>query len=144
MSKAKFILKEFLFVPCLLFVFILMFFKTKYLNSQIDSFDGVKAIFLSVLLLVLLENFLMFDLPNNLIFARTISSLIMMISFFLLTYFLREIKEIIWLVISLFIGTITSYLFQRFIDFRKANLLSVITLIILTTTLITLTYLNVI
>ena len=144
MSRVKLILKEFLFVPCLLFIIILMFSKTNYFESEIEVFNGVKIIFSSVLLLVLLESFLMFDLPNNLVFSRTITSIVMMISFFLLSYFVRDVKEIFWIIVSIAFGTIVTYLFQRFIDFKRANLISVILLMVITISLVLLTFMKII
>lgn len=144
MSRVKLILKEFLFVPCLLFIIILMFSKSNYFESEIEAFNGVKIIFSSVLLLVLLESFLMFDLPNNLIFSRTITAIIMMISFFLLSYFVRDVKEIFWIISSIVFGTIVTYLFQRFIDFKKANLISAILLMAITISLVLLTFMKII
>lgn len=147
MSRTKLFFKEFIFIPCLVFALAILFSKISLFNffkSNINEFIGVKIIFVTVLSIILLESFLMFDLPKNLLFSRTVAVIVMMISYFLFSFYFVRLKEVVIIIFSLALGAITNYIFQRFVNFRKANLVSIVTLVLITISLVALTYFKII
>ncbi len=142
MSKVKLVLKEFLFIPCLLLVLTLLFSRQKVMDfyeNSLSAFSGAKLIFISVLTLIALESFLMFDVPKNLLFSRTISCIVMIGLFILFTQFLNALSFYL-LIISFIVGGIINYLLQRFVKFKGSNFLSIAFLLVMVVATITLTY----
>ena len=147
MSRTKLFFKEFIFIPCLVFTLAILFSKISLFNffkSNINEFNGVKVIFVTVLSVILLESFLMFDVPKNLLFSRTIASIVMMATFFLFSFYFVRLKEVVNVIAAVFLGAVTNYIFQRFVSFRKANLVSIVTLVLITISLVALTYFKII
>lgn len=127
----KLLLKEFLFVPILLFVLILLiskfniFYKGKLLNCFC-------LLFSSTMFLVLLEMFLMFDVPKNLLFSRLVGVLVSCLCFFLTFTFLKNINLLILMILSIYLGQGLNYIFERFVYFKRSELISVLIIIIIT------------
>ena len=117
MSRTKLFFKEFIFIPCLVFALAILFSKISLFNffkSNINEFNGVKVIFVTVLSVILLESFLMFDVPKNLLFSRTIASIVMMATFFLFSFYFVRLKEVVNVIAAVFLGAVTNYIFQSF------------------------------
>lgn len=127
----KLLLKEFLFVPILLFCLIILFFKVN-IFSEGKLINYFCLIFTSTMSLILLEMFLMFDVPKNLLFSRLIGVLVSLLSFFLLFSFFENINSLILITISIYLGQGLNYVFERFVNFKRSELVSVILLIIIT------------
>lgn len=134
-SNLKLLLKEFLFVPILLFILILLiskfnvFYKGKLLNC-------LCLLFSSTMFLVLLEMFLMFDVPKNLLFSRLVGVLVSCLSFFLAFTFLKNINLLILMIFSIYLGQGFNYIFERFVYFKRSELISVFLIVIITIVLI--------
>lgn len=127
----KLLLKEFLFVPILLFCLIILFFKVN-IFSEGKLINYFCLIFSSTMLLILLEMFLMFDVPKNLLFSRVVGVVVSSLSFFLLFSFFENINSLILITISIYLGQGLNYVFERFVNFKRSELVSVILLIIIT------------
>lgn len=126
----KLLLKEFLFVPSLLIILILLISKINIFRSE-KIINYFCLIFTSTILLILLEVFLMFDVPNNLLFCRLIGGIFSSLCFFLLFNFLKNINLLILVIISIYLGQGLSYLIKRFFSFKRSGLISIIALIII-------------
>lgn len=127
----KLLLKEFLFVPILLFGLIFLLFKANIFNEG-KLINYFCLIFTSTMSLILLEMFLMFDVPKNLLFSRLIGVVVSSLSFFLLITFFKNVNSLILITISIYFGQVLTYVFERFVNFKRSELISVITLIIIT------------
>lgn len=127
----KLLLKEFLFVPILLFCLIILFFKVN-IFSEGKLINYFCLIFSSTMLLILLEMFLMFDVPKNLLFSRVVGVVASSLSFFLFFSFFENINTLILITISIYLGQGLNYVLKRFVNFKRSELVSVILLIIIT------------
>lgn len=125
----KLLLKEFLFVPSLLIILILLISKMNIFRSE-EIINYFCLIFASTILLIFLEEFLMFDVPNNLSFSRFCGVVASSLCFFLFFTFFKNINSLIWVIASIYLGQGLSYLFLRFVNFKRSGLISIIALII--------------
>lgn len=154
--RKKLIIKEFLIIPVILVILILfvsglhifihgrvseVFFPTTH-----TIFSTVRMFFTALLLLIFLEYFISFEVPNNLLFARMISLLVMFGIIIGLSYYYYSkftvYNEFVFLYmyfLSIYPAQIVSYNLQRINRIRYNTLAGVI---IIALTSFTITYLT--
>lgn len=131
-NNFKSLIKEFVFIPILMLTLFLLILKLKIFNNEFLTLNYFCSIFLSFIILILLETFLMFDVPKNLIFSRLVG-----VSFSLLSYYIfsvslsNKLYPLILIVISIIIGQIANYIFQKFVAFRRSEMVSLILIVIM-------------
>lgn len=131
-NNFKSLIKEFVFIPILMLTLFLLILKFKIFNNEFLTLNYFCSIFLSFIILILLETFLMFDIPKNLVFSRLVG-----VSFSLLSYYIfsvslsNKLYPLILIVISIIIGQIANYIFQKFVTFRRSGIVSLILIVIM-------------
>lgn len=159
-DNKKLILKEFVFVPLIIVTLIYFIAKMYTINQGFTSnlffpkpnsmFNISKIIYTSIIVLTLIECFLMFDIPKNLILSRVLSIVIVILCFIglniLYTYVFKYKSLFIYMIIllvSIYIGQVNVYLINKAKAIKYSLLYSIIIFSLLTITSIYLTYIGI-
>ena len=122
-NNFKSLIKEFVFIPILMLTLFLLILKLKIFNNEFLTLNYFCSIFLS---------FIMFDVPKNLIFSRLVGVSFSLLSYYIFSVFLsNKLYPLILIVISIIIGQIANYIFQKFVAFRRSGMVSLILIVIM-------------
>ena len=89
-NNFKALIKEFVFIPILMLTLFLLILKFKIFNNEFLTLNYFCSIFLSFIILILLETFLMFDVPKNLVFSRLVGISSSLLSYYIFSVFLSN------------------------------------------------------
>lgn len=137
----KMFLKEFLFIPILLLTLFLFMVKINVFKNSNILINYFCALFVSFFILIVLEAFLSFDIPKNLLFSRTIAIAFCLLSFYIFMRYTSEyLYPLIFTIISLYISQIVSYFLQKLVNFKKSSLVSVFLIVFIGVSLLYIEY----